>query len=220
MDAEKLTQAAGVSCCNDDGCSFAARRLVNALDLVSTQPDEFERRERTIAPTILLSSGRYFDFLEPRALTLGEVAHALGNLSRFTGHCREFYSVAQHSVLVSYIVPPELALWGLMHDAVEAVVGDMSSPLKRLFPEYKALEKRCEAVILAGFGLHGEVPPEVKRADLVALRTEQRDLMHKDGGLWTSLDGIEPVPAKILPLFPNSSRMLFIKRFEQLAEAA
>ena len=172
-------------------------------------------------PTILLCTGRYFDFTAPTALTEEEVAHALSNICRFTGHSREFYSVAQHSVLVSMLVPRPLALWGLMHDAVEAVVGDMASPLKRLIPEYKALEHRCEAVILAGFGLVGDMPAEVKHADRVALRTEQRDVMHKEGGLWTSLEGIEaPTWLTVKPWTPDEARRRFLKRYDWLRAEA
>lgn len=172
-------------------------------------------------PTILLSSGRYFDFTNPRALTIEEVAHALSNLCRFTGHCSDFYSVAQHSVLVSLIVPQPFKLWGLLHDAVEAVVGDVASPLKRLLPEYKVMEHRCEAAILAGFGITGAMPREVKHADLVALRTEQRDLMPPKGGLWTTLEGIEPMEhMRVEPMPPAEARAMFLRRFRALTERA
>jgi uncharacterized protein len=178
--------------------------------------DDFQRRDGLIGPTILLSSGRYFNFLEPSPLTIREVAHGLSHLCRFTGQCRSFYSVAQHSVLVSKLVPPELALWGLLHDAVESVVGDVASPLKRLVPEYKAIEHRCEVPILEGFGLTGPMPAEVKRADLVALRTEQRDLMPTMGGGWLSLQGIEPAPVKVRPWPAWWARLRFLWRYEQL----
>jgi hypothetical protein len=167
-------------------------------------------------PTILLASGRYFDFTAPTPITINEVSHGLSNICRFTGHSSEFYSVAQHSVLVSYLVPPKLAMWGLLHDAAEAVMGDMSSPLKKLLPQYKELENRVEEVILRGFGLHGTKPPEIKHADLVALRTEQRDLMRKEGGMWINLDGIEPVPSPIIPLKPLNAEVMFLSRYHYL----
>lgn len=180
--------------------------------------EDNERRISTIAPTILLSSGRYFEFTNPMPLTIEEVAHALAHLCRFTGHCSSFYSVAQHSVLVSRLLPPQLAMQGLLHDAVEAVLGDMSGPLKRLFPEYKALEHRVEAVILEGFGLPTQLDPLVKRADLVALRTEQRDLMRKEGGSWTCLDGIEPDARPIYPFSPDVAREMFLRRHFELTK--
>lgn len=183
--------------------------------------DEFEIREESIGPTILLVSGAYFSFEHPERtpLPVEDIAHALSNICRFTGHCRGFYSVAQHAVLTSYLAPPEHAFHALHHDDVEAVMGDVSSPLKRLIPQYKAIERRVEAVILAQFGLPAETPPEVKRADLVALRTEQRDLMHKAGGLWTSLDGIDPSQEfRVDPMRPQEAALHYLRRHRQLLE--
>lgn len=177
---------------------------------------DHDRRIATVAPTILLSTGRYFDFRDPTPLTIGEVAHALSKLCRFTGQCKAFYSVAQHSVLVSELLPDHLKMQGLLHDAVEAVMGDMSGPLKRLFPEYKALEHRIEKVILEGFGLPAELDPLVKRADLIALRTEQQDLMPESGGLWTCLEGIEPHGTVIIPCGPHLAERQFLRVYDKL----
>ncbi len=180
---------------------------------------QLQARDLAIGPTILLASGRYFSFADPEStpISVEDIAHALSHLCRFTGHCRGFYSVAQHAVLVSHLVPPELAFAALHHDDVEAVMGDMSSPLKRLMPEYKALEHRIEAAILAQFGLPGAMPPEVKHADLVALRTEQRDLMHIAGGLWPSLQGIEPSDQhRLQPMEPEAARRAYLNRHHEL----
>jgi hypothetical protein len=203
------------------GCGTPAAAPAPAPRPVA-RADEFARRDASIGPTILLSSGRYFDFTKPTPLTIEEVAHALSNICRFTGHSNQFYSVAQHSVLVSMLLPQPFKLWGLLHDAVEAVVGDMASPLKRLLPEYKALEDRVERVILASFGLDVDSkPPEVKQADLVALRTEQRDLMPASGGLWTSLQGIEPsLDFRIHPHGPEEARHGFLARYRMLVARA
>ena len=93
----------------------------------------------------------------------------------------------------------------------------MSSPLKRLIPQYKALERQVEAVILAQFGLPADMPTEVKHADLVALRTEQRDMMHKAGGLWKSLDGIEPSHEfQVAPMPPVEAAALYLRRHREL----
>lgn len=172
-------------------------------------------------PTILLSSGRYFSFEEPSALTVEEVAHALSKICRFTGHCSSFYSVAQHAVLVSRLTPPEHAWEGLHHDDGEAVTGDMATPLKRLVPEFKVIERRCEKAILGGFGIDADnMPPSVKQADLVALRTEQRDLMNARGGLWSDLEGIQPDPVRVFPVPPHIAEQMFIDRYRELTRSA
>ncbi|MFE1574261.1 metal-dependent phosphohydrolase [Comamonas odontotermitis] len=180
--------------------------------------DEFAVRESVIGPNILLASGVYFHFDDPlrTGVSVEDIAHALSHLCRFTGHCREFYSVAQHAVLVSQLVPPELAYQALHHDDVEAVMGDMSSPLKKLIPEYKRLEHEIERAILAQRGIRLPMPDEVKRADLIALRTEQRDLMPELGGKWMSLHGIKPADIALVPMSPAAARAAYLLRHEEL----
>lgn len=172
-------------------------------------------------PDILTSVGRYFNFIELDRNEFGieEIAHALSNLCRYTGHVYEFYSVAQHSVYVSHLVPPQHALAGLLHDAAEAFVGDVAAPLKALLPEYKALEKRVEAVVLARFGLPAVLPPEVKHADMRMLATERRDLMPATPEGWTTIDGITPLAFQVTPVRPELARVLFLKRFEELTSS-
>ena len=169
--------------------------------------------------TIMLASGRYFDLRAPESceIKIADIAHALSNICRFTGHTREFYSVAQHSVLVSLAVPRVHAFAALLHDAAEAFVTDVSAPLKALLPDYKRLEKQVQAAVFAHFGLPPELPDCVKKADLVLLRTEQRDLMGAGADEWSVTRGIELLPDRIVPLPPHRAKHAFMARFDQVA---
>lgn len=173
-----------------------------------------------MSKTILTNNGQYFYFDNPEAheFHIEEIAHALSHLCRYTGHTKKFYSVAQHSVLVSYLVPAPLAMWGLMHDAAEAYLGDVSSPLKAMLPEYKVIEHRVEKAIAAYHRLPWPMPPCIKEADLVALVTEKRDLMvpglnNTDWGHWPNIvpdrRTIEFMPA-------SAAKALFLNRYEQI----
>ena len=116
-------------------------------------------------PTILLRSGNYFDLQDPSAsrFEVTDIAHALSNICRFTGHTQRFYSVAEHSVICSHMVPPEDAMAALMHDASEAFIGDVSTPLKSLLPDYKSVERRVEQAVWSRLGLPPTLPTSCAR---------------------------------------------------------
>lgn len=142
----------------------------------------FEEREgERRGDWMLTFTGRPYWPADPRPedVDLGDIAHALANLCRFGGHTRKHYSVAQHSVMVSYLVPPELAAVALLHDAAEAYLGDVVRPLKSLLArQYSVLEQLSEQVIAQRFGLPAPPwPAEVKHADNVVLSLEREALL-------------------------------------------
>lgn len=159
----------------------------------------------------------YYQAISQDAIEIDDIAQALSNICRFAGHLDDFYSVAQHSVLVSRLVSPELALEALLHDASEAYCQDIPAPLKALLPDYRDIESSVDNAIRSLFGLPMEHSPEVKRADLVMLATERRDLGIDDGDKWDILDGIAPTDEfAIHPLNPRQARQLFVARFNEL----
>jgi hypothetical protein len=144
----------------------------------SLQSDD--KRRVIHGPTILLSNGAYFDFLNPGGSQWGarEISIALSKVCRFAGHCSGFYSVAEHSVLVAKLVPPEHRLAALLHDAHEAFTGDLTYPLKRLLGQLvRDIEDRIDAELFARFGVALPLDPCIKEADRWMLHIEQRRLM-------------------------------------------
>lgn len=165
-----------------------------------------------------LQSNDHIDFGNIQALkfNIEDIAHSLSNLCRFNGHTSAFYSVAQHSVLVSCIVPPEHAMAALLHDAAEAYCGDVVSPLKALLPVYQAIHNDIERTIFLQLGLEYPAPACVRDADIVALATEVRDLMPSNPALWHNISDIEPHHEIIKPWTPESAKEVFLQRYFDL----
>ncbi len=155
----------------------------------------------------------------PEQIHIEDIAQALSQLCRFTGHTKQFYSVAQHSLLVSDLVSPELALVGLLHDAPEAYLGDLSSPLRNMLREegnwaFERAMDRMWSAICARFDLDPDMLPLVKDADMIALATERRDLLQEQ----VEWDLILPKPSekKIIPTPQLYVWSHFLGRFREL----
>lgn len=169
-----------------------------------------------------LVSGHQFWPLDPREgeIEILDIAHALGNICRFGGHSKFFYSVAQHSCLVSDLLlerdyTPEVALGGLLHDAAEAYVGDMIRPLKKqdVFRFYNEAERAILDVIEARFGMHFSWPA-ITAADDTMLATEKRDVMNPCPSAWAPLP--EPRNTPIKPWLPVVATTEFLSHFNHL----
>ncbi len=121
---------------------------------------------------IILRNGELHRFCKPFTADIESIAFALSHINRYTGHVGQF-SVAQHCVMVSQQLPEELKLSGLLHDAPEAYIGDVSKPLKALLPEYQQIEQFYHAEIDQQFNVTTE-HPAIKEADLRMLITEAK----------------------------------------------
>lgn len=115
----------------------------------------------------------------PDDISLLAIATGLSKICRFNGQIDGWYSVAEHSVHVSRLVPPEHARVALLHDAAEALIGDVISPLKAELPDYKVIEARFEYAMAQAFGIPFPFPAEVKVADLRMLEIERHVLRHE-----------------------------------------
>jgi hypothetical protein len=136
---------------------------------------------------------------DPEAILIEDIAHALSHLCRWGGHCKTFYSVAHHSILVASLLPEEHKLAGLLHDATEAYMVDLPRPIKRRMPEYGKAEDRLLEVIARKFGFPYPLPEAVTQADDKMLRVEYRALMT---GEWPSpIQDLPDVKGKFLELF-------------------
>ena len=163
-------------------------------------------------------SGRRVSLLNPSPsqIVIGDIAHGLAHQCRFNGQTNKFYSVAQHSVLVASILPRELRLAGLLHDASEAYLGDVVQPLKDLLPEYQSIEANFCEVLGARFGVNLQHNYAIRHADLVVLATERRDLMPMDTADWSSIAGITPLSRTIKPKSPEAASAQFMEMFFML----
>ena len=174
-------------------------------------------------PWIQAYSGRVFP-LEPfdiNAIHIEDIAHALSMLCRFNGHCRKFYSVAEHSVHVSHEIAPRLALLGLMHDAAEAYLGDVPTPMKNRLPAFSEAEDHLMELVSHTFGF--DLPSsgsddklELKRADMQLLADEKEMLTRQEPKPWPGLPAAHKVE-RIKSWSPAEAKQQFLARFGDLS---
>jgi 5'-deoxynucleotidase YfbR-like HD superfamily hydrolase len=171
-------------------------------------------------------SGRHFSPLTPVVsdICIDDIAHALANQCRFSGHTRVHYSVAEHSVRVSELLEEagfgrDIILWGLLHDASEAYLVDLPTPLKRdpRFAFYREAERELMRAICQRFGMSEHEPQAVADADAILLATEARDLMPYTLEYWAKLTH-EPLEEMITPWMPEQAKRNFISRYLKVCE--
>jgi hypothetical protein len=181
----------------------------------ATRPED----ARFSAPCAIHTNAGMLDVLapDPDKIRIEDIAHALSFLCRFNGHVRFHYSVAQHSILVAELAAArrggELALGALLHDAAEAYLGDMISPLKALLPDFKRIESVVAKAIAKKFGFAHPEPQAIKDADLAVLAAEREQVIAPtDKTAWRELP---PAPEGLLirPMTSEAARALFLERF-------
>lgn len=166
-------------------------------------------------------TGKQFWPLDPQTedINIKDIAHGLSNQCRFNGHSKEFYSVAQHCILVSKITKSDQSLAALLHDASEAYIGDIVSPLKRFLPkEFKEIEVKIEEIINKKFNITNIDHNHIKNADKIALVTEMRDVMGPPPKKWNEEGFFTPHSEKIIPLSPKEAEKEFLNRFYELTK--
>lgn len=170
-----------------------------------------------IGDWMVTATGRQYWPLDPRPedVCITDIATSLSKMCRFGGHCGGHYSVAEHSVLVSYVVPIKDALHGLMHDATEAYCMDIPRPLKvALGAVYANLEHSAWLAIAERFDLAVQLPPSVKAADNAVLMAERDALFPSDYPKWSV--NVEPAPVRVMGLDWPLARQAFLQRFNEL----
>ena len=163
---------------------------------------------------------------DPAQINIETIARSLSRQCRYLGHLRggvEHYSVAQHCVLVSEIVPENLALCGLLHDAEEAWIGDIITPMKRVFDAFSpgwrgVVLEPIEKAIAQKFKIKYPHPAAIKDADRLIRGTEIRSVVDQDYMSRFPDDVVAPFydERKIIPMSSSESYEAFMNRFHAI----
>lgn len=186
-------------------------------------------------------TGKQFFLLEPKPedIDILDIAHALSMNCRFNGHCTDFYSVAEHSVRVCDCVKNlaqvrvgefypliddidatiVLQAWGLLHDSAEAMISDVTKPVKKMFPRFSEIEDDLMKVIMKALGVPCLCEKEhiqiIKDADDILLATEKRDLMVPSEHKWLLVNA-KPANFHIVPFSHKKAKRKFLKYWEKI----
>lgn len=184
--------------------------------------NHLEAKNTTPSAPLSLWMGRTVDALDikPSDIHIPDIAFSLSNLCRWTGHV-EFYSVAEHSLLVTDLLagqPPLVQLWGLLHDGAEAFLGDIASPIKEHLPLIKSAEERALRAIAVSQDLPWPIPFPVLMADRMALAIEARAFDKFDPLEILDVTIPDDAPSPTLNKSPSNGMFRWIDRFEKIKE--
>ena len=174
-------------------------------------------------------SGKKLDILNPHPnqIDLNDIARGLATECRYSGQIRRFYSVAEHSIQVARAalhharrdgitgyLQEDIVKQALLHDAAEAYIRDIPTPLKSLLPEYKAIENRLIEVIFERFNVGYPMHSIVKTCDARIISDEKAVLFDVD--TWPEYQEKFPPlrsvvihghsPEEIMPVFLQTCR--------------
>lgn len=164
-----------------------------------------------------LASGRMFFPLDPRPeeIHIEDIAAALSKLCRYGGHCKRFYSVAEHCVLMANAAPATVALSALMHDASEAYLSDVIRPIKKHLLNYVETEAILERAIATKFSLPWPMPAAVKALDNGILWAEMEQNMAPPPEPWSMWLTDAPLPVTLQFWTPEKAEYEFLAAFHR-----
>lgn len=171
--------------------------------------------------SIQLYNGEYFDYndIENSPIRIENIAAGLSKICRYSGQCNKFYSVAEHSVYVSWLSTNEERA-GLLHDSPEHVVLDVVKPFK-ITPEmagYRTIEDKVERRCAEVLGIPYPLPEIVHWADMTVLKAEKKVLFdNHEAHYWSGLDKYPDVDIEIACLPPAAAERFFLDRFYELS---
>jgi len=170
---------------------------------------------------IQLASGSPFWPLDPRPneVHIIDIAWGLAHQCRYAGQVKQFYSVAEHAILVSHAVPPADALCGLLHDASEALgLPDLPRPIKQFMPEYRAAEDIIMECVAQKFGFPWPMPESVQEMDGRILVNERVAIMGEPPYPWA--DTGPALPDIVINCWePKLAYQNFIARYREIVGA-
>lgn len=163
-------------------------------------------------------SGQQLYPLAPDAdqINIEDIVHGLANQACFHGQTSDFYSLAQHSLLVASLVPVQLKLAALLHDAAAAYFGEMAPSVRQLLPEFCIIEKRVMAAIGERFAVSDFAAPAIKRAHQIAQATEYRDVRPHSALGQVAQGRLAPIPRRIEFMSPDEAKDQFMELFGEL----
>jgi hypothetical protein len=198
-------------------------KLLEDFVMTKTAKEHGFKLKKGQSPAFQTNSGTLVYLTDPKKeqICIYDIAHNLSHQARYNGALDQFYSVAQHSVYVAEYMESQghdtnMCLKALLHDAHEAYLGDVVTPLKVLLPDYMVIEQNLDDVICDKFKVPRGMPPELKEADKIIYATEVRDLRKPYGAIKYPGSPSLKKPLKdviIKPVDSKESLRLFLQKY-------